>query len=296
VGWPAALWIVRHGQSAGNVAADRAEQANEEVVAVVDRDADVPLSALGERQARALGRWFAAMRPEDRPGSILTSPYRRAHRTALIVAGELGGTSSAGVACDERLRERELGAFDRLTRKGWTERYPEQAELRARLGKFYHRPPGGESWCDVVLRLRSFVQDLQLRHEGGRVLVVVGGLRFHAMCPHHLVPFRGVAHVAYIPHGKLVGFGRLADLVDCFTKRLTLQERATHQIAEALCVNLGARGAGCVIEAEQLCLALPGDKHDSSGVVTSAFVGEMRERPDLKARLLEAARLGGHGR
>jgi GTP cyclohydrolase I len=127
-------------------------------------------------------------------------------------------------------------------------------------------------------------------------VVVVGGLRFHAMCPHHLVPFRGVAHVAYIPHGKLVGFGRLADLVDCFTKRLTLQERATHQIAEALCVNLGARGAGCVIEAEQLCLALPGDKHDSSGVVTSAFVGEMRERPDLKARLLEAAKLGGHGR
>jgi 2,3-bisphosphoglycerate-dependent phosphoglycerate mutase len=172
VGWPAALWIVRHGQSAGNVAADRAEQANEEVVAVVDRDADVPLSALGERQARALGRWFAAMRPEDRPGSILTSPYLRAHRTALIVAEELGGTSSVGVACDERLRERELGAFDRLTRKGWNDRYPEQAELRARVGKFYHRPPGGESWCDVVLRLRSFVQDLQLRHEGGRLLVV----------------------------------------------------------------------------------------------------------------------------
>ena len=124
-------------------------------------------------------------------------------------------------------------------------------------------------------------------------VVVVGGLRFHSMCPHHLVPYRGVAHVAYLPHGKLVGFGRLADLVECFTKRLTLQERATHQIAEALWQGLGARGAGCVIEAEQMCLALPGDKHDGSGVVTSAFVGEMRERPDLKARLLEAARLGG---
>lgn len=127
-------------------------------------------------------------------------------------------------------------------------------------------------------------------------VVVVGGLRFHSMCPHHLLPYRGVAHVAYLPNGKLVGFGRLAELVDCFTKRLTLQERATHQIAEALCVNLGARGAGCVIEAEQLCLALPGEKHDASGVVTSAFVGEMRERPDLKARLLEAANLGGRAR
>jgi len=111
-------------------------------------------------------------------------------------------------------------------------------------------------------------------------VVVVGGLRFHSMCPHHLLPYRGVAHVAYIPSGKLVGFGRLAELVDCFTKRLTLQERATFQIAEALHGHLGAKGAGCVIEAEQMCLALPGDKHDGSGVVTSAFVGEMRERPD----------------
>src|SRR6185437_13665113 len=116
-------------------------------------------------------------------------------------------------------------------------------------------------------------------------VVVVGGLRFHAMCPHHLLPYRGVAHVAYLPQGKLVGFGRLA-----------LQERATHQIADALCRHLGARGAGCVIEAEQLCLALPAEKHDQSGVVTSAFVGEMRERPDLKARLLEAANLGGRAR
>jgi GTP cyclohydrolase I len=127
-------------------------------------------------------------------------------------------------------------------------------------------------------------------------VVVVGGLRFHAMCPHHLLPYRGVAHVAYLPAGRLAGFGRLADLVECFTKRLTLQERATHQIAEALWHGLGARGAGCVIEAEQLCLALPGERHDQSGVVTSSFVGEMRERPDLKARLLAAANLGGRVR
>jgi len=123
-------------------------------------------------------------------------------------------------------------------------------------------------------------------------VVMVAGLRFHSMCPHHLVPFRGVAHLAYIPAGKLAGFGRLADLVECFTKRLTLQERATHQIAQALWQGLGARGAGCVMEAEQLCLALPGERHDKSDVLTSAFVGEMQERPDLKARLLAASHLG----
>jgi GTP cyclohydrolase I len=99
--------------------------------------------------------------------------------------------------------------------------------------------------------------------------------------------------VAYIPRGKLVGFGRLAELVDCFAHRLTLQERITHQIAQALCEHLGARGAGCVMEASQMCLGIPGDKHDQSGVVTSAFIGEMDQRPDLKARLMEAARIAG---
>jgi GTP cyclohydrolase I len=74
-------------------------------------------------------------------------------------------------------------------------------------------------------------------------VVVVGGLRFHAMCPHHLLPYRGVAHVAYLPAGKLVGFSRLAELVDCFTKRLTLPARATHQIADA-CAGTWRRGRG----------------------------------------------------
>jgi GTP cyclohydrolase I len=120
--------------------------------------------------------------------------------------------------------------------------------------------------------------------------ILVTSLRFHSMCPHHLVPYRGVAHLAYSPAGKLAGFGRLAALVECFTKRLTLQERATHDIANALWRGLGARGAGCVLEAEQLCLALPGERHDQSFVVTSAFVGEMADRPDLKARLLAAGR------
>lgn len=127
-------------------------------------------------------------------------------------------------------------------------------------------------------------------------LVVVSGLHFHAMCPHHLLPFRGMAHLAYLPAGKLAGFGRLADLVACFTKRLTLQERATHQIAEALGRGLAARGAGCVLEAEQLCLALPGDQHPASFVVTSAFVGEMADRPELKARLFAATRGARKGR
>jgi len=119
--------------------------------------------------------------------------------------------------------------------------------------------------------------------------VLVTDLSFHSMCPHHLLPVRGRAHVAYIPEGRLLGLGKIARLVSCFTLRLTLQERATAAIAEALLEHLPARGAGCVLEAEHLCLALPGDRHSASRVLTSAFVGEMRERPDLRSRLLAAA-------
>jgi GTP cyclohydrolase I len=120
-------------------------------------------------------------------------------------------------------------------------------------------------------------------------VIVVAGLRFHAMCPHHLFPYRGLAHVAYLPRGRLLGFGRIAQLVECFAHRLTLQERITHQIADALMRHLPARGAAVVLEAEQLCLALPGEKHDQSRVVTSVFLGEAADRPDLRARLLSAS-------
>jgi GTP cyclohydrolase I len=119
--------------------------------------------------------------------------------------------------------------------------------------------------------------------------VVVTGLAFHAMCPHHLLPYRGRAHVLYLPDTRLIGFGRIAELVDCFTKRLTLQERATHQIAQALVDHLGARGAACVLEAEHLCLIVPREQHGGSRVVTSTFLGDVRERADLKARLMAAA-------
>ena len=121
--------------------------------------------------------------------------------------------------------------------------------------------------------------------------VFVTDLTFHSMCPHHLLPARGKAHVAFIPSERLLGFGRIAQLVACFTQRFTLQERATHQIAQSLVDLLPARGAGCVLEAEHLCLAIPGDKHDASRVITTAFVGEFQDRADLRSRLMAACTL-----
>jgi broad specificity phosphatase PhoE len=171
--WPDRLWVVRHGESAGNLARRAAMSAGQTHIETGGRDADVPLSALGERQSRALGHWFAGLPASDRPEVVLTSPYRRARQTAALIHAEGGLVADpADILQDERLREKEFGILDRLTRHGIARHHPEQAEFRRILGKFYHRPPGGESWCDVLLRLRSALDTVSLHHGGARVLIV----------------------------------------------------------------------------------------------------------------------------
>jgi 2,3-bisphosphoglycerate-dependent phosphoglycerate mutase len=171
--WPERLWLVRHGQSQGNVARDAADQAGLHEIGIDIRDVDVPLSELGLKQAAAAGHWFASLPREERPELILASPYVRAKQTAEIICerGALAG-GPARTLIDERLREREFGIFDRLTTVGIRERFPEEAAHRRRLGKFYHRPPGGESWADVILRLRSMLNTINLQYSGKRVLIV----------------------------------------------------------------------------------------------------------------------------
>jgi 2,3-bisphosphoglycerate-dependent phosphoglycerate mutase len=166
--WPSQLWIVRHGESAGNVARRHALERGHHRIELSTRDMDVPMSALGERQAAALGRWFAEnTEPAD---VILSSPYVRACRTAEIVAEHAGWR--AAIIPDERLREKEFGIIDALTSSGILEQHPDQAAFRKSLGKFYHRAPGGESWCDVILRLRSVANNLRLEYSDRRVLIV----------------------------------------------------------------------------------------------------------------------------
>ena len=171
--WPERMWLVRHGQSQGNVARDLANAAGHSVIDLDVRDVDVPLSDLGHQQADAAGRWFAALPPDDRPEVILSSPYIRARQTAEAIckAGALAGGPGRTIV-DERLREREFGVFDRLTTIGIREQFPEEAEHRKRLGKFYHRAPGGESWADVILRLRSAMNTINIQYADRRVLVV----------------------------------------------------------------------------------------------------------------------------
>jgi probable phosphoglycerate mutase len=168
--WPDVLWAVRHGESSGNVARDAAEAQGLERIDIAQRDIDVPLSDAGHGQVEALGHWFGSRPADEQPTVVWTSPYVRAQQTAD------GLVKSAGldlpVVLDERLREREFGILDGLTRKGITAQFPDESERRTRLGKFYHRPPGGESWSDVLLRLRAALDELRREAAGQRVVLV----------------------------------------------------------------------------------------------------------------------------
>jgi len=164
------LILVRHGESQGNVAATMAGEAQAHVIDVPARDADVELSATGRDQALALGRLLADIPEDQRAAAIWCSPYVRARQTAEL-AVQTGGWRT-GVLIDERLRDRELGILDMLTSAGVEARLPEEAARRRWLGKFYYRPPGGESWADVVLRLRSLLADLERQAGGSRVMLV----------------------------------------------------------------------------------------------------------------------------
>jgi broad specificity phosphatase PhoE len=167
--WPAEVLLVRHAESMGNVARDLAESTRAPTIDIAERDMDVPISDRGSEQARALGDWLRGL-GRRRPTAVVASPYLRAVQTAELALEQSG--SHVPVVLDERLREREFGALDRLTRVGIEQRFPEEARARARLGKFYYRPPGGESWCDVALRVRSVLDSITREHENERVLIV----------------------------------------------------------------------------------------------------------------------------
>lgn len=164
------IWLVRHGESVANVIATAAQENGDEQIVVDWRDADVPLSPNGEKQAEALGSWIAEHSHYGVPATVWISSYLRARQTASIAL------TAAGIEVtphtDERLRDRELGILDLLTARGVEARYPEEAARRRWLGKFYYRPPGGESWADVALRIRSFLQDVDSDDDNGTVLVV----------------------------------------------------------------------------------------------------------------------------
>jgi len=169
--WPAALTLVRHGESLGNVANERAYAEKAEHLDLAVNDPSVELSDLGVRQAEALGKRLGDLPAAEQPTVVVASTYVRAQQTADHLLATAGLEHLPRMS-DERLRDREQGLLDRLTWYGVRRRYPEEAERRAYLGKYWYRPPGGESWADVALRIRHVLRDIRSDHADERVLIV----------------------------------------------------------------------------------------------------------------------------
>jgi GTP cyclohydrolase I len=123
-------------------------------------------------------------------------------------------------------------------------------------------------------------------HERYDEVVLLRDIEFHSICEHHLLPFTGRAHVAYLPDGKVVGLSKLARLVEGFARRPQVQERLTGQIADALMEELNPMGSACVIEATHTCMTIRGAKKPGSVMVTSALRGIFKENPASRAEII----------
>jgi GTP cyclohydrolase I len=131
-----------------------------------------------------------------------------------------------------------------------------------------------------------------LFEESHENMVMVRDIELYSLCEHHMLPFYGKAHIAYIPNGKIVGLSKLPRVVDVFARRLQVQERLTEQVAQALSDVLAPRGVGVVIEAYHLCMMMRGVQKQNSRTITSSLRGVFREDRATREEFLRLAHLG----
>ncbi len=148
-----------------------------------------------------------------------------------------------------------------------------------------------QMWLDEILDGYNWSPDKIL--SGGTLaasntgLVVVRDMFFHSTCPHHLLPYHGIAHVGYVPGDRIVGLSKIARLVDCFAHRLILQEEMGQSVADALVTHLGAKGAACVLDTEQLCMVIRGVRKQGARAVTVSYAGTLSEDKSAKLEFLQ---------
>jgi GTP cyclohydrolase I len=117
-------------------------------------------------------------------------------------------------------------------------------------------------------------------------MIVVRDIEFYSLCEHHMLPFNGRCHVAYIPDGKVLGLSKIARIADMFARRLQIQERLTHQIAEAITGITGCKGSAVVVEAQHMCMVMRGVQKQNSVMKTSSMMGVFRNNPATRAEFL----------
>jgi GTP cyclohydrolase IA len=138
---------------------------------------------------------------------------------------------------------------------------------------------------------RTVIGDAMFEEEHAN-MILVRDIELYSMCEHHMLPFFGKAHIAYIPDGRIVGLSKLARVVDIFARRLQVQERLTVEIAQAITDVLKPRGVGVVIEAAHLCMMMRGVQKQNSTTVTSAVLGSFREDPKTRDEFLRLIQNG----
>lgn len=135
-----------------------------------------------------------------------------------------------------------------------------------------------------------------LFNEGSSEIVIVRDIELFSLCEHHLLPFYGKAHVAYIPNGKIIGLSKIPRIVDAFSRRLQVQERLTTQISEELMRLLNAQGVAVIIEAFHLCMMMRGVEKQNSYTITSSMLGAFRDSPTTRMELLSLLGSSSKGR
>lgn len=174
-------------------------------------------------------------------------------------------------------------------------------DLLAALGRDIDSPHLADTprrFADALIEMltpRPFAPTTFPNDDGYDELVVVADIPFHSLCEHHLLPFRGVAHVGYVPGDRLIGLSKLARIVEQYTRDLQVQERLTRRIADRLIEVLDPRGVGVVVEAEHSCMSLRGVQVEGTRTVTSTLVGIVREDERTRAEFLARCGLRGTG-
>ena len=164
---------------------------------------------------------------------------------------------------------------------------------RPGLKKTPHRVAASLRWLTrgCCLDAEQVVRDAMFT-EPHESMVLVRDIELYSMCEHHLLPFFGAAHVAYLPNGRIVGLSKIARVVDIFARRLQVQERLTDQIADALQTTLEPAGVGVVVEAYHLCMMMRGVEKQHSKTVTSALRGAFRDDPRTRDEFLRLVQGG----
>lgn len=237
------------------------------------------------------GETLGVVRPRDglvQAHANGTGNGRAAHGSVGVAKGGRDGRPEASSSRGMDMARIEAGVREILAGLGEDVGREGLEDTPARVARAYRELLAGTGEDAGEHLGRAFPQE-----QSGDDVVMLRNIQFTSLCEHHMLPFTGVAHVAYLPsHGRVTGLSKLARTVDVFARRLQMQERLTGQVADALVEHLDPRGVVVVLEAEHSCLRLRGAKKDDARMVTTAFRGAMTEDRALRAEVLSLMGIG----